>query len=418
MRTDRLKLIAVIVAVLWIVAQMVVIISNWNYEQTADAWHYMEEAITHYQTGELYPSRMDLYDVFIQSPGMCNYLMMIYAVFGHFKVAILINLLMNFLILGEIFYIGKRFFSINTALISVIIYCLIPTIVFAPIYILTEIPFLFFSLSAFTLSASKSYRNLLVASLLYFIAYMFRPTVMAFAFASVLYHLFNHSNWKVYIVGVLPFVLCVYGTGLYFKSTTGYFITSSSTGGQNLLMSIDDDAKLGGFNSAILTDSTKTTWIPDKEHKTFHEKDSIYKTMAIQMIKDHPQRYIKNIILKIPMMFQYDEWSWPRKWYYFENEPNPNVWKIRASLFLVSIPYMFVCLLFFISIIYNRKILFTPLNLAIVSVVFVYVIGSCLLTIENRYHFPFVWAMVVWGAYGIDSYQKNKYAGKDSRLDI
>ena len=399
----KLTKITIFTTIVWILIQIVIIVLYWDFEQTADAWHYMEEAFTHYQTGELYPSRMDLYDDFIQSPGMCNYLLLIYAVFGHFKVDIIINLLMNIAVLGEIFYLGKKLFSYRTACISVILYCLIFTNSFVSLYILTEVPFLFFSLSAFVLSLSDKYKFVFIASILYVIAYMLRPTVLAFCFASVIYHLLSHTNWKYILVGITPFALCVFGIGMYNKSQTGYFITSSSTGGQNLLMSIDKDAHLGGANSVILTDSTRATFIYNKEYKTFYEKDSIYRSMAIPMIKENPSRYIYNCIRKIPMMFLYDEWSFPDKWYYFEKEVDSleHVWKVRLSLLILSFTYLMICLLFFVSLWINKRDLRSS-KIVIPLLVFTYVFGSCLLTIENRYHYPFVFALSIWAAYGID----------------
>ena len=403
---DKLTKLTIISAIIWILVQIVIIVIYWNFEQTPDACHYMEEAISHYQAGELYPSMMDLYDNYIQSPGMCNYLLLLYVIFGNFKIDILINFVMNIAILGEIFYLGKVLFSYRTACFSVILYCLIFTNVFAVIYILTEVPFLFFSLSAFILSLSNKIKYVFVASLLYFIAYMLRPTVLAFCFVSLVFLLLNRRSFKYYFIGLIPFLLLWGATGIYNKSNIGYFITSSSSGGQNLLMSIDEDANLGGFNSKILKDSTRSTFIPDKEHKTFYEKDSIYKTMAMSMIKDRPIKYISNCVQKIPMMFLYDEWAYPNKWYHFVDEPEDSLkhlWKVRISLVFVSLSYILLCISFFISLWINRKELLS-VKIVIPLIVFVYVVGSCLLTIENRYHYPFVFALAIWVSYGLDQY--------------
>ena len=95
------------------------------------------------------------------------------------------------------------------------------------------------------------------------------------------------------------------------KANTGYFVTSSTTGGYNLIMTANDRA-LPRPEFSIFSDSTNIAYVPNREKLTFAEKDSIYKDRAIGWIAAHPVKYVILYVVKIGWLWSGDVWSMPK----------------------------------------------------------------------------------------------------------
>lgn len=405
-----LKKATAIITCLWVLIQIVVVYIFWDFRQGPDAAHYIQEALSH--VGELYPSQIDMNDSYIQAPGMVNYLILVRTLFFSVKAGIILNILMNIGIVYEIYYLGKRFFSETTACISVILFCLIPTNLFAPIHQLTEIPFLFFSLLAFILSIQKKYYWIILAGLLYAYTYTIRPQVLAFCVVSVIYALTNKVSYKYYFCLLIPYLLLINGIGYYNKVKTGYMITTSSTGGQNLLMSTAEEAPVTSFDGKILYDKKYGLSHELLDTMTFAQRDSVWRAKGREQLFAHPVRYISLVIRKIPYLYAAECWSLPFNFQdlqYVLAQPNPERGVIMRRVYqmLWSIPYFIIMLIFFISCFKNRKQIFSQKGLFLLLLA-IGTLGSCLFTIEVRYHYPWLIAIVLWAAYGISSYSKNK----------
>ena len=121
-KRDRLFSVAVIVAVLWCIVQIAILIIGWNHTLQPDSVEYTTNAKFSYDHGVWYPSIHNLYDRFTHAPGLVNFLIVVYALFGTFKAAMIINLLMNLAILYEVYYVAKFFFNKKVAYMS---YCIV-----------------------------------------------------------------------------------------------------------------------------------------------------------------------------------------------------------------------------------------------------------------------------------------------------
>ena len=409
--TETLRNSSIYILIAWILAQLLLVVIYWNNEQGPDPQGYMRHALQCYAIGSTYPSVLNLYDQYVQSPGMVNYLMLQHILFGTttFSIDKVFNIVLNIGILLNIFYLACRFFGKRTAYLSVIFYCLLPTNLFAPIWLMSELPYLFLALTGFSFSLSKRLWLVLIASVLYGIAHTFRPLVLVFLVVSIVVLIIKRRNWLFYLLAVLPYCFVLGGVGLINKANTGYFVTSSTTGGYNLIMTANDRA-LARPEFSIFDDTTNIAYIPNCQTLTFAEKDSIYKERALKWIKEHPFRYMAQYVEKIGRLWSGDVWSMPKfsQWDdydYIRTLPNPgNRILIRRLIQAIEgLPYYTLVLVFFITLFKHRREMITPKGIFLILLL-LGTAGTCLFTVEVRFHYPYLFCLVLWSAYGIQSY--------------
>ena len=392
----------------WVLLQLFVVILYWNSGQGPDAQGYMRNALQCFAIGSTYPSVQNIYDQYLQSPGMVNYLLLQHICFGttSFSIDKVLNILMNIGIVFNIYYLARRFFDLSTAYISVILYCLLPTNLFAPTGIQTELPYLFLAITGLSLSLNRNGWLVILASLLYGLAHTFRPLVLAFLVVSVVVYLIEKRSLRYYFLVVVPYLLVLYGIGIHNKANTGYFVNSSTTGGYNLIMTANDRA-LARPEFSIFDDSTNIAYIPNRQSLTFAEKDSVYKTRAIKWITEHPFRYMVLYVEKIGRLWSGDTWSIPifSQWDnydYIRTLPNPgNRVLIRRLIQAIEgLPYYVLVFAFLITL-YKRRREALTLKGVFFLLVLLGTAGTCLFTVEVRFHYPYLFCLVLWAAYGI-----------------
>ena len=80
----------------------------------------------------------------------------------------------------------------------------------------------------------------------------------------------------------------------------------------------------------------------------------------------------------------------------------------RTKQFVESIPYYLVVLLFGFSLIINRKRIFSYQGGLLVITALA--LGYATLSIaELRFHYAFVFVMVLWAAYGVDTWVQRRH---------
>ncbi len=407
---DKLPRIAFFISIAWVLLQIVFIILFWDVEQGNDQLGYIRHALDSYANNTTYPSMLNINDQYLQSPGMVNYLILQHAITGTetFSIDKFLNVLLNIGILANIFYLTRYFFNQITAYLSVIIFCLLPTNVFAPIWILSELPYLFLALTGFSLSLNKKWFPIVGASILFAIAHTFRPLILAFIVTIVVLYVIERRRAWSYICLLLPYILLLYGIGTYNKSRTGQFVTSSTTGGYNLIMTANDEAKLYA-DFSIFYDPTNLAYIPNPYQETFAKKDSIYKARAVEWIKNNPDKYAKLYVIKLFRLWSGDTWSYPvfgnwDDYLYILKQPESERGRLtcirRAIQFIEGLPYYLLVLLFLFSLYKQRGDIISSKGLFLL-LIGLGTAGTCLFIAEVRFHYPYLFCMVLWSAYGI-----------------
>ncbi|MDR3002490.1 MAG: hypothetical protein LBU89_14675 [Fibromonadaceae bacterium] len=402
--------IALGISTLWIVAQIILISCFWGYPQQSDHGAYIAMAQRCFDNGQWYPMAEDIYSTYIHAPGFINYLVLQLHVFGTLDFNAVLNLFLNIAMLFEVYYLGNKFFSKRTGLISVIIFCFLYSNLLIVLGAYTEVPFMFLCLSALCLVFSGKWKYIILASILFALANWIRPLVIIFLFASVVYFVITKTKFYNYIALIIPYILILFVIGTATEKKIGYFIYQSSTSGINLLMTANDRAT-GTYMHDVGNLITE-----DIELMTFAEKDSIMKVYALKWIKENPIKYAVLYFKKIPGLYIHDSWSYSSHWAnHATSQFLSDAGGASKDMFikkflkqaLQSIPYYLTLLFFFYGLWISRKDFFTVKSVFLI----IFATGTlitCILNVTPRFHYPFMFVVIIYAAYGINTLVEKK----------
>lgn len=384
----------------WMALQAILLSIFHNVLQFNDTISAISNATYCFENKVLSPNISNIWDTYIQAPGFTNYLAFVYFVFGTFKAAQWIALLMNGVIMLEIYWLANRLYTKRVAIIASVLYGIMLSNIFVSVYILSEVPFLFLSLSGLCLVIKGDLKYLFFGGLLFALAYTIKPLVLAFLLPSLVLLFYRKRKLIHYIALLLPFILILQVYATYNEKTMGYRVTTSTTGGFNLCMSTTSPNP----NFSVFKDSTHCGYIPNTSKYTFAQKDSIRTHQAIKYIMQHPIDYLKVCLRKPFWLFFMDTWSVPPlvkidDYQYAAKAENPQY--AHRILYLIrgiwSIPYYIVCILFIYAL-FKRKKDFLSERGIILLVAVLGIGATCIFTVEERYKYPYMFVFVMWAA--------------------
>jgi hypothetical protein len=228
----------------------------------------------------------------------------------------------------------------------------------------------------------------------------------------VVYFFITKAKFYNYIALIIPYILVLFIIGTVTEKKIGHFVYQSATLGYNLLMTSHDNAK-GNVDHSIIEEGG-AGFIENMDSLTFAEADSIWRARSFKWIKEHPIKFSALFLKKIPALYLHDAWPFSGYWWdvtvtidYFSEKNNvdsKNIF-IKKLLFqsICSIPYYLAFLLFFYSLWINRKKIFTVKSIFLV----IFITGTlitCIFPIGMRYHYPFMFTVIIYAAWGLDSY--------------
>ena len=318
----------------------------------------------------------------------------------------------------EIRKLAGWMFSNKTGYYAAILYMLIFSNLYAPIAVLTDLPFTFLLLTALLLCNVRRLLPVAVAGVLIALANWFRPLAIVFLFVILLLFIVQKRRWQSYVALVLPLVLTVFLIGQSAKMRTGYFVYQAVSGGYNLAMSSFDGANgLVNFNG--FSDPDNYICLPLGDY-TYMERDSLLKRASIRWILEHPFKYITQIPFKLVALYCEDTWTERVKpdmgFRVVLSKVKGNDLKLMEliiSLALKSVVYYIVLLLYLYYVWMNRRDLFRERNVYLL----IPALGTAvtiLFVITSRYHYPYLFAITIYAAAGLDTLIQNKLR-KNSR---
>ena len=402
----------------WVVLQVCLVVKYWDMPNHDDALAYVKLASECIARGTWYPDVHNQYEDFIFGPGYVNLLIGIYHLFGSFSYVRLLNLLMNIAMVFEIRKLAGQIFSIKTGYYAAILYMLIFSNLYAPIAVLTDLPFTFLLLTALLLCNIRRLLPVAAGGVLIALANWFRPLAIVFLFVILLLFIVQKRRWQSYAALALPLVLVVFLIGQSVKMRTGYFVYQAVSGGYNLAMSSFDEANgLVNFNG--FGDPDNYICLPPGDY-TYMERDSLLKRASIRWISEHPFRYVSQLPFKLAALYCEDTWAERVKpdmgFRVVLSKVQGNSLKLTeliVCLVLKSIVYYIVLLLFLYYVWTNRRDLLRERN----AYLLIPVLGTAvtvLFVITSRYHYPYLFAMTIYAAAGLDILLQNKLR-KNSR---
>jgi len=393
-----------------VILQIVLVIVFWNVQQRSDPESYIRIATDYYNRGEWYPEKKELYSNYLFAPGLINYFILQLKVFGTLKLNPIFNIMMNCGILYYIFILSKKIFSPIAAYISIIIWCILYSNIMIVISAGTEIPFLFIVLSASCLCIFKNkYPYLLLAGILFILGNWIRPLALIFVISIIVYFIFNRYSWESYGALISSMIITIIFIGSFTNQNTGLFFFQSSTSGVNLIMTANDKS-YGGVATNLFKDTTSLCYIKNASSLTFIEKDSIWKERAITWIKKHPTKYLFLYVKKIAGLFIED--SWPDRPILggdgvignnLSNKMNKGVFFPRCvHMISRSMSYYIILVLFIIGIIKYFRFYNIKQHIFLISVLILGIGITCIFSVSPRYHYPFLFVIVLYTGSMID----------------
>lgn len=407
-----LKYAAFIAVFLLVLFQIISVFYFDGYELSCDQRSYINSAKSCIEHGQWYPYNTRISYAF--APGYVNLLILYYKIFGTFFGFSFVNILMNLVILFEVYIISKKFFSEKTALIAIILFCITYSNWFVNIGFFTELPFVFCMMSAVAICVcTNKLRWYFFAGLLLAVGNWIRPLALAFlAGIFVLIFLgkiFVVRKSLILLVSTLAVAIAI---GLFSKNYCGLFVFQSTTSGVNLAGSANYKANgLVGFS--YRTDPFYLEKLPsDYNQLNFIQKDKILRNIAFKWIFEHPVKYIATVPLKSMVLFGFDTWS---ERFQFKDglsqirdgKNKENIVFYCVRLFLKSLVFYAIIALTIYYLWINRYSLFSYKNAMLWIAVFV--IGLTLpFMVTDRYHYPIMPILWIYSAQAISQFISKK----------
>lgn len=415
MYKSNIRKIAFIIVALCVFIQVFLIISFGDYKQLSDYGMYIRIAQECLERGSWYPDSANMYDIYIFAPGLVNYFILQMKLFGTMSVNLWLNLFLNLGIIYFVFSIANRFFNKNTAYISVIAYSLLYSTWWIVIPAGTEVPFLFLTLlGLWVVVNQKGIGYMFLAGFVFGLANWIRPLVIIFLITALVIMYLNKVRMSKFVSLAIGFILVLSLIGALSYKSANRVILQSSTSGINLAFTSNDKA-YGGVASSLLSDTTNLCYIKNSQIYTYAQRDSIWKARSIEWIKDNPTKYMGLYAIKIPGLFAEDTWPdravLPGAGFvdkFAHGQISLSVFIGRALLLISkSVVFYIICIVFLIGLWTKRKEILSSKGIILIPV-FLGIAITCIFSVSPRYHYPFLFAIVIWAAYAFDCYLSKK----------
>ena len=397
----NLNRIFLLIICLWLFAQIVLIAILWDYPLSGDCNLYNTLAVNSFVRHTLYPNNIN--ELIVAEP-LVNSLVAQLHLFGTYNTNKIVNLLMNVGILWSVYQIGIKLFNKRTAIIGCCLFCLIYSNTVIVVGNRTEIPFVFFLLFSFAIIRPQT-KYVIISGICLGLAEWYRPLMPIFIPGILIYMWCERYKKHFYIVLSLSITFSLVGIGLFNKQQTGFFFLHPSTAGANLLMTANDKA-YGGTALQLLDDPEVVP--PMAKNVSAFQKDSIYMDLAKTWIAEHPIEYAELYVRKIGGLYIEDSWpdrsimqSSGKLAEYILTKDYSNLIKMVSLMLIKSMVYYAVLLLFIYSLITNKKEVFIKKGTILLSL-FLATLATCILVVSSTYHYPYMFSIILWAAYGID----------------
>lgn len=411
----KLRKAAILIASLWLVGQVTLLFCHFG-RQGGDWGHYISLARHCYEAGQWYPMESDIrHSNYIFAPGLVNLLILEARVAHGIWANRVLYVLMNAGLLLIVADTARRLFSWRTAWWTVIVYCLLYSNWFVSTSANSELPFVFLSMLGVWLvlrqsadgSTARVAASCLVAGMLIGLANWIRPLgVLYLIVVALLLALLcaRRVRWAGIGFMLCGFAVVVAAIGLATKARTGHFVCQSTTGGFNLIMTANDKA-FGGVDTRVWTDPTSTAYISNLKELNCFQRDSVWLSRSVEWIAAHPLRYARLYVKKMPVLMAEDSWSDQRvfpadDFYYNTSHGNYTRREFLSRLapkMLKSTAYYIMMALAVVGLLpllrgRDRKAWW------LAGVFVAGVLLTCFFPVQPRYHYPFLWPMMVLAA--------------------
>lgn len=274
---DRHRQLIPILIVVFTVLQLV-ILAVFGYTPYPDSDGYRLLAQESLEYGEPYPVRFLLHDYpFLWNIGTINIVTVTLALFHSVVPLLVVYALMKGTTAWMFYALTRKICGAQAALIALIVYLIYPANYGESTSLLSELPFMFFTMLGMYLSIVRN--QSLFGGIMLAIANWFRPMAFVFLLAMLIYFLFK---WRKSLKLLIGYVAMIALIGGFTKYRTGLFLYQAKTG----WMALTDYST---------NHSPKSMEVRDNKEWNVAQKDSAWRSLFIDWVKDHPTEYLKQM---------------------------------------------------------------------------------------------------------------------------
>jgi|GEM_PF-4144979 len=403
---------AIIVLVILSAIIQIIEIHFLNIEQTSDFKLYVDYARKVINTGIIYPGHSEVYSNWIIAPGYVNFLALLLLIFkNNLRHVMYLNVVMNFILLFEVYFLASKVGNKKIGKISVILFCIYMTNYAEILFTGTELIFVVLAYGALCLFFKDKYKYYLISGAMLGIANWARALMLPFIAVMVLLFIFERKNYKRLITFFLGIAIaCSIIGGAVYKDF-GYFSFQSITTGPNLLMGANDNAR-GDFNDDVLQPGGIGYSARDNHKLTVKQRNKFWTDEAVDWIEKHPFKYIGLMPAKLYYMYK-EDYSIVYKlstndfsFIYRAMFKNARLYEFFMRVFGVfthQLNFLYYVFLMILSIVGTILALIKKeYKFLIFSGIIFFITGFTILLVgHDRYHYPCMYAVIILAAYSI-----------------
>lgn len=404
------KKVLIIVFALFAIIQ-IILVTLLDVEQFSDSLSYLKNAYSAIDAGKIYPLEHNLNDRWIAAPGWVNLIALFLVVFGSIKSVLYLNIVLNLIILAELYYIVQRFLGSKSAIITLLLFVLLLSNYGIVLFLYTELIFMALLLGSVCFFVQGRLHYTILSGILIGLANWIRPfapVVFVLLFISLLILKLPLKRMIPWTLS-LSFIILIIGGITYFSS--GQFISSSITTGANMIAG-SNPLSDGSYDGAGLRKGG-IGYIPDESLLNVKEKDAIWKERAVKWAVENPGEWLKLIPKKLFYLYSCEISTL----HHFRSESRtgsyaedfkalinhfPQLTLFDWLLVLNNLVYLFILIMSFISIYFVFLNRFYP---GYITLLYIFLMtGTTVLAVgADRYHYPMMPAMILMASYCLEN---------------
>lgn len=280
MQDSHRQLTYILIAVFTLLQLVVLAIFGYTPYPDSDGYQLLAQEAIEY--GEPYPVSSLINDYpFLWNIGPINMTAASLALCHSITPLLVIYALMKGTTAWLFYAVTSKICGARTAFIALIIYIIYPANYGENTSLLSELPFMFFIMLGVYLSIVRNHS--LLGGMMLAIANWFRPMAIVFLLAMIIYFLFKWRKSLKLFIGYAVTIMIIGCTSMW---RTGLFLYQAKTGWMALTDYSTDH-------------SQQSMEVRDNRDWNVSQKDSAWRSLFIDWLKDHPTEYIKQIPAKL-----------------------------------------------------------------------------------------------------------------------
>jgi Ca2+/Na+ antiporter len=280
MQDSHRQLTYILIAVFTLLQLVILAIFGYTPYPDSDGYQLLAQEAIEY--GEPYPVSSLINDYpFLWNIGPINMTAASLALCHSITPLLVIYALMKGTTAWLFYAVTSKICGARTAFIALIIYIVYPANYGESTSLLSELPFMFFIMLGVYLSIVRNHS--LLGGMMLAIANWFRPMAIVFLLAMIIYFLFKWRKSLKLFIGYAVTIMIIGCTSMW---RTGLFLYQAKTG----WMALTDYST---------NHSQQSMEVRDNRDWNVSQKDSAWRSLFIDWLKDHPTEYIKQMPAKL-----------------------------------------------------------------------------------------------------------------------